>query len=103
MPDNPNTWADILGKFPPEMLEGGFMAIVIAVLRVIYDKEETKPIRIILEAAICGLLALTFYFGIIALKLDPSWSVFCGGVIGYLGSAAVRGIAMRLIQKKIED
>lgn len=103
MPDNPNTWTDILSKLPAEMLEAGLMAVVISVLRVIYDKEETKPLRIMLESGICGCLAMTAHYGLSALGLDTSnWSPFIGGVIGYLGSASVRGLALRVINSKIK-
>ncbi len=103
MPDNPNTWTDILSRLPSEMWEAGLMAVVISVLRVIYNKEETKPLRIMLEAGICGCLALTAHFGLAAIGLDTSqWSPFIGGVIGYLGSASVRGLALRAINSKIK-
>ena len=103
MPDNPNTWTDLLSRIPAEMWEGGIMAVVISTLRVIYDKEETKPIRIVMEAVICGLLAMTAHYGIAALGFDTSnWTPFIGGVIGYLGSASVRSLALKLLNKKVE-
>ena len=40
---------DFLTKLPPEVA-GALMAMFISVLRVIYDKEDTNPMRIILEA-----------------------------------------------------
>ncbi len=100
MPDNPNTWINTLNSLPAE-IAGVLMAMFIAVLRVIYDKEETKPIRIMLEALICGTLSLTASSAIIAMKLDVNWAVFVGGVIGYFGSATVRAIAVKFINSKV--
>lgn len=91
---------DFLTKLPPEVA-GVLMAMFISVLRVIYDKEDTKPMRIILEAGICGGLSLTASYGIAALGLDVNWAVFSGGVIGYLGSATVRQIAMLVLKNKV--
>ena len=100
MPDNTHSFISTLNGLPAEVA-GVFMAMFIAVLRIIYDKEETKPMRIILEAFICGSLSLTVSFGIIALGLSHSWSVFAGGVIGYFGSATVRAVAMRILDSKV--
>ena len=77
------------------------MAIFIAILRIIYDGKETRPMRILLEAAICGALSLTVSYGIIALGLNHNWSIFGGGAIGYLGSATVRGMAIKLLNSKV--
>ena len=77
------------------------MAMFISTLRVIYDKEETKPLRILLEALICGALSLTASSGIIALQLNINWAVFAGGVIGYIGSTSVRAIALRFLNRKV--
>lgn len=100
MSDNPDNWVSILNKLPPEIV-GVLMAMFIATLRVIYDKEETRPVRIMLEALICGALSLTASSAIVALELNINWAVFAGGVIGYVGSATVRAIALKLIHRKI--
>jgi len=96
MPDNANNWVAMLNKLPPEIV-GVLMAMFISTLRVIYDKEETKPLRILLEALICGALSLTASSAIIALQLNLNWAVFSGGVIGYIGSTSVRAIAVRAV------
>lgn len=101
MPDNPNTWIQSLNNLPAEAA-GVLMAMFIATLRVIYDKEETKPIRILLEALLCGTLSLTASSAIIAMDLDVNWAVFVGGVIGYFGSATVRALAVKFINSKVE-
>jgi len=100
MLDNPNTWIQTLNQLPAEV-GGALMAIFIAVLRVIYDKEETQPMRVMLESLICGALSLTISYAIIALGLNINWAIFAGGTIGYFGSATVRVFAIKVIRAKI--
>ena len=88
-------------KLPPEM-QGAALAVFVAVLRVIYDKEETKPLRVILEAAICGGLSVTASAGIQALGLNPDWAIFAGGAIGYFGSTTVRAVSIKFVSTRID-
>lgn len=99
MPDNPDSWISLFNKLPPEVA-GVIMAMFIATLRVIYDREDTAPIRILLEALICGSLSLTASFGLTALELNANWAIFAGGVIGYMGSASVRVLALKFLNRK---
>ena len=102
MPHSPHNWADLLNNLPPEI--GGFlMAIVMSFLRILYDGQDTKPLRIVVESLICGALSLTASSAIVALDLNINWAMFCGGIIGYLGSATIRTIALRVIRKKTEN
>ena len=96
MPDNPNTWL----RMPPELM-GVILAMAIGLVRVIYDRKETRPIRVIMESLICGGLSLTSTSAIIALDLDSNWAIFAGGAIGYFGSTTIRAIAVRLIEKRM--
>lgn len=100
MPENPNTWTDVLNRLSPE-IAGILMAMFIAVLRVIYDRQETKPMRIVLEACICGALSLTASSAILALGLNQNWAIFAGGAIGYFGSATIRTLAMKIIKSRL--
>lgn len=100
MPDNPSSWISFFSKLSPEAAGVG-MAMFIATLRVIYDREETAPLRIVLEALICGALSLTTSFGLIALELNANWAIFAGGVIGYMGSASVRVLALKFLNRKV--
>jgi len=79
---------------------GVLLSMLIAVLRLIYDCEETRPVRILLESVFCGSLSLAAYYGILAMGLDVNWSVFTGGVIGYFGSTTVKLIAYDVISRK---
>lgn len=100
MPDNPSNWLTLLNNVPPQV-SAAIMAMVMAVLRVVYDREETKPIRVVLEALICGALSLTASSGVLALGLSIHWAMFAGGVIGYFGSTTVRTFAVKLINRRI--
>lgn len=93
---------DFLAKLPPEAA-GVLMAMFIAALRVVFDREETKPMRILLESGICGGLSLTASSGILAMGLDMNWAIFAGGAIGYFGSATVRQLAIKAINGKIDS
>jgi len=93
---------DFLTKLPPEAA-GVLMAMFIAALRVVYDREETKPMRILLESGICGGLSLTASSGILAMGLDMNWAIFAGGAIGYFGSATVRQVALKVLNARINS
>jgi lambda family phage holin len=72
-------------------------AIIVSILRVVYDGKETRVIRIVLEAAICGLLTLAAGSAIRAMGLNDDWSMVAGGIIGFLGSEFVRYTAKRIV------
>ena len=76
------------------------MAILTSVLRVIYDQEETKFTRILLESLICGTLTLTVGSALRALGYED-WYMFCGGAMGFMGSQTVRALAYKIINKKV--
>ncbi len=83
-------------------IAGVIMAIVTAVLRIIYDQTERKPIRIALEAALCGALTLAAHYALAAMGIDSNWSVATGGFIGYLGPASVRALIIKVFKSKIK-
>jgi len=86
-------------KFTPEII-AILMSMALAVVRVIYDRDETRPLRIFLEAIICGLLTMTAGSAVQAMGLSSDWTLFAGGLIGFLGSAVVRSIAVSAIQNR---
>ena len=97
MPNDPNKWSDI-----NPVAIGAVMAVLVSLLRLLYDNNERKPIRIALEAILCGFLSLTVSSGVLALHIDANWAIFSGGAIGYLGPTAVRAIALKLVEKRIK-
>lgn len=76
------------------------MAVVISFLRVVYDKEETNFFRIMLESLICGALTITTGSALSAMGYSENWYLFCGGVIGFMGSQSIRALAYAIIKKK---
>ena len=77
------------------------MAIFMSVLRIVYDKEETSFIRILLEGLICGALTVTVGSALVALGYGQNWYLFCGGAIGFMGSQSIRVLAHKVINKKV--
>jgi lambda family phage holin len=99
MPDNPNNW----NHFLPPGVGGMLMAIVMSTLRIIYDKEETNFIRIVLESLICGGLTLSAGSAFVAMGYGSEWYLFCGGMIGFMGSQFIRAMAKKAIKRKVGD
>ncbi|PYD24337.1 phage holin family protein, partial [Pseudomonas syringae] len=58
MPDKPDTWARIVAAISNPLWQGMIMAIVVSLLRILYDAKETSKRRILFEALICGSLSL---------------------------------------------
>lgn len=73
------------------------LAVIIAILRVMYDGQETRFWRIAFEAMICGFLTLAAGAAIRAMGLEGDWSIVAGGAIGFLGSEFVRYTARRIV------
>lgn len=101
MDSGPDTLLKFLEALPP-WVGGVVMAVTIAILRVIYDKEETSTSRVLLEGLICGALTLTAGSAIEALGISHDWHLFLGGVIGFIGSHSIRQIAIKYINRKIK-
>lgn len=87
----------------PPAVYGVILSMLMTVLRIIYDKEETKLFRIFIESLLCGALSLTAYHMVLAMGIDMNWAVFAGGVIGYVGPATVRAKLMDSINEKINN
>lgn len=114
MDKDPGLWAEFLAWLlePSPTVQGFVMALVIACLRVIYDRKEKAWQRIALEAGLCGLLTVA---GTSAVALAIAWwrpdfqaplahiAVGLGGAIGFFGVEAVRRLAIRLLNIKLTD
>ena len=101
MPDNPNTWAKLINSIPPGFT-APLLAFFVAAVRVVYGKEETRPARIFLEAALCGLLTVSAVSAVRALGYSGDWDNFIGGFIGFAGSDYIRNMATNFITRKSE-
>ncbi len=79
------------------------MAVIISVLRVLYDAKETSKLRVVLEALICGALSLSASSVIEWMAWPSSLSVGAGGAIGFIGVTAIRELIIRLISRKMDS
>lgn len=89
-------------KDAPPILMSTVLAIVIAILRVVYERQETSALRMILEAVLCGALALMAGSAIKALGMSEDWTLFAGGAIGFVGSQSIRAYADSFINSKFK-
>lgn len=87
-------------ELPPSFLSF-LLAVVIAAVRVVYDRDETSFMRVSLESVLCGALAVTAGTGIQAIGLDNDWVLFAGGMIGFIGSQSIKTFAEKAINHKI--
>ena len=94
------TMIDKLPDVPDNVLVGVLLSIFLAAVRVLYDNKEAKPLRILLEALLCGLLTFTACYGVSAMGWSSEWNVFVGGVIGFIGADAARAAAIRYVKKQ---
>lgn len=100
MPDKISEAVKYMNGLPPEFA-GVLMAMFMSILRVVYDEDETRWMRTVLESVICGAITLSINSGIIALGLGQNWAVFVGGTVGYFGTAKVRMFALFLLTNKL--
>jgi lambda family phage holin len=102
MPEkDPSLWIYLANM--PASLQGAAMAFIIAYLRIVYDRKEATWLRRLAESLICGLLAFSFHFLIVALGMSEGLSVFIGALIGFLGADFVREKASNYVSKKAEE
>lgn len=103
MPDRPESWAKFWEAMSNPLLQGAIMAILISLLRVLYDAKETSKRRIIFEALICGGLSLSASSVIAWMEWPSNLSVAAGGAIGFLGVTAIREMVTRFIGRKVDS
>lgn len=98
MPDN---LQNAVNNIPP-WVGGLLMAITVSILRVIYDREETSFVRMMLESLICGALTVAAGSAIAAAGFGDGWYLFAGGMIGFMGSQSIRALAYKFVNRKID-
>lgn len=103
MPDKPDTWAWLaawLEQNWPAFYAGG-LACVIAALRISYGGGTWR--RVLLEAPLCGALALSASHGLFLLGIPATTGPFFGGVIGLLGVEGTRALAKQFFNRKVDQ
>lgn len=101
MPEkDPTLWQFLLGI--PEPIKAMIAGFAVAFLRVMYDDREPRMVRRLLEAALCGVIALCVATLAEAIGLDSRVSTFAGGAIGLIGADQVREWAQKFGARHIE-
>jgi lambda family phage holin len=103
MPERPDTWAWLAAWLEENWpaLYAGILAVVIAALRVIYGGGTLR--RMMIEAPLCGTLALAASHGLALIGIPSATAPFFGGVIGLLGVEGVRAAAQKFFIRKVEQ
>ncbi len=102
MPDRPETWAFFATWLEHNWpgLYAGLLAVLIAALRVVYGGGSLR--QLVIEAPLCGALALSASHGLSLIGIPLSAAPFFGGVIGLLGVEFVRAAAKKVFIRKEE-
>lgn len=95
----PDKIAELLNEHP--WLGGAVMAVIVSILRLVYDRKETSMIRIMLESLICGALTIAVGSGVAMLGYGQDAYLFTGGMVGFMGSQSIRALAYKLIDRKV--
>lgn len=85
----------------PEPYKAAILATLVAVLRVFYDDREPRWFRRVLEAALCGAIALAIATLCGAIGLADGWGTFLGASVGLFGADQVREWGRRFASKRI--
>ncbi|WP_296250298.1 phage holin, lambda family [Pseudomonas sp. UBA4194] len=103
MPDKPDTWAWFATWLEHNWpaIYAGFLAALIATLRIMYGGGRWR--RVLLEAPLCGLLAVAASNGLSLIGIPLSTGPFFGGVIGLLGVEGTRAMANQFFKRKAEQ
>lgn len=75
------------------------LAGTISGLRVTYRRGSLR--RTLVEALLCGALALAASSGLALLDIADSAAPFVGGLVGLLGVEAIRTLTLRLLGKHV--
>lgn len=106
MPEkDPSLWITVLAALwnaLPEPIKAAIIATLVALVRVMYDDREPRTLRRLLEAALCGAIALCIASLSEAIGLPSGYATFAGGAVGLLGAEQVREWARRIAQRRVE-
>jgi len=85
----------------PEPFRAALLAAIVALLRILYDGKESRWVRRLLEAALCGAIALGVAHLIEAAGMSQGWATFLGASIGLFGADQVREWGRRIAEKRM--
>lgn len=101
MPDkNPDLWAILLSWLAQNYhtLASGAMSFLVAMVRIFYSGKRGK--RQLLEAVLCGLIAVAVASALKPAGVDPEYSTFIATMIGFYGVETIRSLGLTIIEKK---
>lgn len=96
MSDKPSVISQLLDLLGPEA-RAAIMAVVIAILRIMYDQQEARWQRVCLESLLCGAISYGLASGLRFFNLEAGLAVFAGGLVGFLGVEFVRERARKWV------
>lgn len=102
---DPSTYSMLAGLWAAlsEPTRAAFLSTVIALCRVMYDGREPRMIRRLLEAALCGSIALGIASGAEAMGMPAGMGTFIGAAVGLFGADQVRSWGRRIAERKVSD
>lgn len=101
MPDNLQQLQNAIQNMDlPPWLGGVVMAFMMSVFRVWMDDRETAWRRMLVEGLMCAGFTWAAGAGMIAAGFGPHWYLPLGGLIGGIGSQAIRACAYRWLKSK---
>lgn len=87
----------------PTAIQGALMAVVMSLLRVYYDANETSTARALLEASICGCLTLAAASALDWIGAPQQIAVAVGGFIGFIGVSKLRAIMFAWLNRRANN
>jgi lambda family phage holin len=92
---------EVMDNLPPGVFNF-FYALVISLLRVLYNEEETKPVKIVLEVLMCGFLGMGAGWATVALGGSVELAHFAAATVGYIGQQEFRRLALKFLDRKLD-
>ncbi|WP_392562469.1 phage holin, lambda family [Orbus sturtevantii] len=81
---------------------GAILATIIAGLRVLYDNHDITLFRVLIEALLCGALALCVGGLVERYNLPESAIITIAGAIGLIGFTTLRDKVLKILNRKID-
>jgi lambda family phage holin len=92
--------AEMLANIP-EPFRASLLAAIVALMRILYDGKEPRWARRLLEAALCGAIALAIANLVQALGMSAGWATFLGAAVGLFGADQVREWGRKLADARV--
>lgn len=85
----------------PEPFRAAFLAAAVALIRILYDGKEPRWARRMLEATLCGAIALAIAHLVESLGMSSGWATFLGAAVGLFGADQVREWGRKLAETRL--